>query len=186
VSVGVAVVSVPVVRAASVAGAVSARRPAPVKLYVVRHAHAGSRSNWSDDDRLRPLSKKGRRQAKTLAKVLASAGIKRLVSSPSIRCVETLQPLAATTGLPVDDDDRLAEGSDGDAALALADELRRNGVRAAVLCSHGDVIPDLLWRLKNDGATFHHDLTWPKGSIWIVDGNGSQWTDATFVPIPKD
>lgn len=156
-----------------------------MKLYVVRHAHAGSRSNWSGDDRLRPLSKKGRRQAKALAAALADAGIKRLISSPSIRCIETLQSLADQTGLPIDDDDRLVEGSDGDAALALADELRRTAIDA-VVCSHGDVIPDLLLDLKANGTTFHHDLTWPKGSVWVLTSKGTRWTDASYLPAGKE
>lgn len=156
-----------------------------MKLYVVRHAHAGSRGNWSGADQFRPLSKKGRRQAKAVATALADAEIKRLVSSPSIRCVETLQPLATRTGLGIDGDERLAEGSDGDDALALAEELRRDGTDA-VLCSHGDVIPDLLWHLKNRGTSFRHELTWPKGSVWVVAGNGTRWTEASFLPTPKD
>jgi 8-oxo-dGTP diphosphatase len=153
-----------------------------MKLYVVRHAHAGSRSNWPGDDRLRPLSKKGRRQAKALARMLRHAGVGRLLSSPSIRCVETLRPLADQTGLAVDGDDRLAEGSDGDAALALAEELRRAKADAAV-CSHGDVIPDLLWTLRQRGTVFHHDPTWPKGSVWVVTGNANRWTDASFFRV---
>ena len=33
-------------------------------VLLVRHARAGDRSEWEGDDRLRPLDKKGRRQAK--------------------------------------------------------------------------------------------------------------------------
>jgi 8-oxo-dGTP diphosphatase len=119
-----------------------------------------------------------------MAAELADAGISRLVSSPSVRCVETLEPLAEKTGLTVEDDGRLAEGSDGRAALSLAEELRRAGTDAA-LCSHGDVIPDLLSLLRSNGITFHDDLTWPKGSAWVLAGNGSHWTDAHHLPAPK-
>jgi len=154
-----------------------------VRLYVVRHAHAGHRSNWSGEDHLRPLSKKGRRQAKALAAELADAGVIRLLSSPSVRCVETLEPLAEQVGVPVEGDRRLAEGSDGDAALSLIEELRRAGGNAAV-CSHGDVIPDLLSRLRTNGIVFHHDLTWPKGSVWALTSNGAHWTDADYLHLP--
>jgi broad specificity phosphatase PhoE len=154
-----------------------------VKLYVVRHAHAGSRSAWSGDDRLRPLSKKGRRLAASLATLLANAGIGRLVSSPSVRCIETLRPLGDELGLEVEDDDRLIEGSDGRAALALAEELCSAG-ETAVLCSHGDVIPDLLTELRGTGTMFHDPLTWPKGSVWLLESNGRHWTDARYlVPV---
>jgi broad specificity phosphatase PhoE len=163
-----------------------------VKLYVVRHSHAGSRSNWSGDDRLRPLSKKGRRQAASLATRLADirsdtgdgGRVTRLISSPSVRCVETLEPLAEQLSLPIEEDSRLAEGSNGDAALALAQELQQAGT-VTVLCSHGDVIPELLWKLKANGTVFHDELTWPKGSVWVLDGDAAHWTDAHFLPASK-
>lgn len=152
-----------------------------MKLYVVRHAHAGSRSSWTGDDRLRPLSKKGRRQSEALVDLLIGAGITRLVSSPSVRCIETLQPLAAEIGAPIDSDPRLAEGHDASEALALADELRAAGVGAAALSSHGDVIPDLLTDLKVCGTRFHDALTWPKGSVWRITGGDTDWTDAELL-----
>lgn len=157
--------------------------PTQVKLYIVRHADAGSRSAWTGDDERRPLSRKGRCQAAGLVDMLAGAEVTRLVSSPSLRCVETLDPAAARLGLTVETDRRLAEGGRGDEALALAEELLRVDDVGA-LCSHGDVIPDLLSELKIRGVAFHHDLTWPKGSAWVLSGNGTTWTDARFVPSP--
>jgi 8-oxo-dGTP diphosphatase len=155
--------------------------PTQVKLYIVRHADAGSRRAWDGDDDLRPLSRKGRRQAAALAEILAERDVTRLVSSPSVRCVETLGPLAARLGLTVEPDRRLAEGSRGDDALAVAYELAAVD-DVGVLCSHGDVIPDLLSELKVGGTVFHHDLTWPKASTWVLSGSGKAWTDAEFVP----
>jgi broad specificity phosphatase PhoE len=153
-------------------------------LYVIRHADAGSRSAWRGDDNLRPLSKKGRRQADGIAKELIASGATRLVSSPSTRCIETLTPLAEATGLPIETDARLREGSDGPAALAVSEELRDLG-DVGVLCSHGDVIPDLLSELRGRGIAFHDDATWPKGSTWVLSGTGKSWTDAHHIPAPK-
>jgi broad specificity phosphatase PhoE len=153
-------------------------------LYLIRHADAGDRGAWLGDDHLRPLSKKGRRQSNGIATRLRDEGITRLVSSSSLRCVETLNPLADATGLSVETDARLYEGSDGSAALQVADELRSLGDTAA-LCSHGDVIPDLLSELRILGTTFHHTLTWPKASTWVLVGNGVHWSDAHFVPRPE-
>ncbi|HEV7760884.1 MAG TPA: phosphoglycerate mutase family protein [Acidimicrobiales bacterium] len=157
--------------------------PAQVKLYIVRHADAGSRSAWTGDDDQRPLSKKGRRQAAQLVETLTGKKkIARLVASPSVRCIETLGPLAERTGLPVETDRRLAEGSRGDDALALADEVA--ALEVGVLCTHGDVIPDLLSELRIRGTTFHHDLTWPKGSVWMLSSDGTAWTDADLLTAP--
>src|SRR4051812_442509 len=59
---------------------------------LVRHAHAGSKKQWSGPDHERPLSRRGQEQARDLAGVLAGLGVTRLLSSPALRCRETLQP----------------------------------------------------------------------------------------------
>ncbi len=106
---------------------------------LVRHASAGDRHAWADDDRLRPLDAKGLRQAAEIAAQLRSEDIRRVVSSPYVRCVQTVEPLAAELGLEVEIDDRLAEGAGGAARPLLAED-------GAVACTHGDVIYDLLGR----------------------------------------
>jgi 8-oxo-dGTP diphosphatase len=158
-----------------------------VKIYVVRHAHAGSRSAWDGKDAERPLSKKGHRQATTIADrlvdELSDKSTTPLLSSPAVRCEQTLGPLARRLGLEVRPDGRLAEGCSGTDALSLIDELRGRS-DAAVLCSHGDVIPELLGRLRVEGTTFHDPLTWPKASVWALTGNGRSWTDAhLWLPV---
>jgi 8-oxo-dGTP diphosphatase len=112
---------------------------------LVRHASAGDRAAWTGDDRLRPLDKRGRRQAAELVQLLRGFEVLRVVSSPYARCVETLEPLAAAVGLPVERDDRLAEGM-GSAAR----DLLREG--CVVCCTHGDVVGDLLGRGLKKGA----------------------------------
>ena len=155
-----------------------------MKLHVVRHAAAGHRSQWVGPDPDRPLTGKGRHQAAGIADMLSRAGIRRLVSSPYARCVQTLEPLAADLGLPVETDHRLAEGAGGEAALVLAAELADGGRGDAVVCSHGDVIPEMLHHLRCDGTRFREPLTWPKGSTWVLTGDGRQWTKARYVPPP--
>ena len=81
-------------------------------LYLVRHAKAGSRADWVGDDRLRPLTEGGCRQAEALAERLAplvAAADAELVSSPYLRCVQTIEPLATRLGRSVRLDERLAE-----------------------------------------------------------------------------
>jgi phosphohistidine phosphatase SixA len=122
-----------------------------VTSVLVRHASAGDRHDWGGDDRLRPLDGRGRRQAAALVDLLLPLGVQRVVSSPYLRCVETVEPLAAELGLPVEHDDRLAEGA-GRAALEL---LHENGV---VCCTHGDVVGDILGRgLKKAAAVLLRD-----------------------------
>jgi phosphohistidine phosphatase SixA len=154
-----------------------------MRLYVVRHAHAGSRSHWNGPDHARPLTTKGHRQSAAIADTLAAAGAERLASSPTRRCVQTLEPLAERLGLVIDEDRRLAEGASGVEALALADE-RRNEHDATVVCSHGDVIPDMLRILKATTTRFSDPFVWPKASIWVLTWDGERWAKARYIPPP--
>ena len=111
----------------------------------LRHAAAGDRDDWDDDDFHRPLDAKGRRQAAEFVELLRPFGVRRIVSSPYVRCVQTVEPLAAALGLPLEQDDRLAEGE----GAAAADLLREDGV---VCCSHGDIAEALVGRDLKKGA----------------------------------
>jgi 8-oxo-dGTP diphosphatase len=152
-----------------------------MRLYVVRHANAGSRSTWRGNDRDRPLSDKGEKQALGIADKLGSRPIRRVVSGPAARCVQTVEPLAERLGITVEIDRRLDEGHDGEDALELATELRS---AEAVLCSHGDVIPDLLHLLANRGTVFRDPMVWPKGSTWALRWEDGRITRARFIPSP--
>ena len=151
------------------------------KLYVVRHADAGHRSQWSGSDEERPLSPRGQKQAKGIAAQLADAGVSRLISSPYARCVQTLEPLGEELGLAVEPDERLAEGAGATGALELAAELVG---RTGVLCSHGDVIPDLLEALLRDGVKLKDELRWQKASTWAFSREGGRLAKGRYVPPP--
>ena len=118
-----------------------------MSVVLLRHASAGDRSAWSGDDRLRPLDEDGYAQALALADVLAERGIARVVSSPYVRCVESLEPLAEALGLAVELDPRLAEGEGGAGALALLATLGDG-----VACTHGDVVEAVIARVLDKGA----------------------------------
>ena len=118
---------------------------------LLRHASAGDRDRWPVEDRLRPLDARGRLQAAALADLLRPLGVTRVMSSPYVRCLETVQPLAAALEVPVEPDDRLAEGA-GPAALEL---VRESGV---VCCTHGDIVEAVLGRgLKKAAAVVLDD-----------------------------
>jgi 8-oxo-dGTP diphosphatase len=108
-----------------------------VTSVLLRHASAGDRDRRPVADRLRPLDHRGRLQAAALVEILRPLGVSRVVSSPYVRCIETVQPLAAALELPLEPDHRLAEGA-GSAALEL---VREHGV---VCCTHGDVVEAVL------------------------------------------
>ena len=134
-------------------------------LYLVRHAKASSRREWKGDDRLRPLTASGHRQAEALATELTGRRVTSLVSSPYLRCVETLQPTARAIGAAVATDECLGEGGSYDDVLALMSSLPDG----AVLCSHGDVIPETIAALERRGCKITSPPDWRKGSVWVLD-----------------
>jgi broad specificity phosphatase PhoE len=152
-----------------------------VTLYVVRHAHAGQRSAWAGDDRLRPLSDRGEGQSLGIASSLAPLAPRRLVASPARRCVQTLQPLADKLGLDVVEDDRLFEGAGRDEVAALVAEITDEDV---ALCSHGDVIPLLLEGLVDDGLEPERNLVWQKASVWIAERADGRWGRGRYLAPP--
>lgn len=111
------------------------------EFILVRHASAGSREEWSGSDRLRPLDDRGRRQAEGLVAALAGYPVERILSSPSVRCTETVLPLAGERGLDVEERLELGERAGRESALELVDGVEGPGL---VVCTHGDVVDELL------------------------------------------
>jgi len=136
-----------------------------MSLFLVRHAKAGNRSEWRGDDRIRPLTPKGWRQAEAIAVRLQPFGPSTLLSSSYLRCRQTLEPLATAVGLEVRDEPALVEGNPFEPVLDLLTTLPDG----AVLCSHGDVIPDTLAALERRGCRFVGPIEWRKGSVWTLE-----------------
>lgn len=115
-------------------------------LVVLRHAKAVRRADWDGTETDRPLLDRGHAQSRDLAPVLASFDVRRIVSSPWARCLQTVLPLAELTDLPVLEEDGLTEaahGEDQDAGTAVLRGLLAAG-GGSVVCSHGPVLPSLL------------------------------------------
>ena len=151
-------------------------------VYLVRHAKAGDRRTWTGDDLSRPLSKSGRRQAKALVRVLSSRAVARILSSPAIRCVDTVRPLADQRGLPVEPRDELLERAPLSALFELLVELRST---PSVLCTHGDLIPAAIEHLEAEGALVGPDRGWKKGSVWVLEREAGMVVRATYIPPPE-
>jgi 8-oxo-dGTP diphosphatase len=141
-----------------------------VRALLVRHARAGKRGAWLGDDTLRPLDAKGRKQAERLAKTLAELGATRLVSSPYLRCVQTLEPAGRRLGLAIEHREELAEGSTADRVLGLLSELRDS---VPALSTHGDVI----------GLLIGEDRPYEKGAAWVLDVEDGRVRPDTYLPL---
>jgi phosphohistidine phosphatase SixA len=92
-------------------------------VLVIRHASAGDPKEWEGDDRLRPLDPKGFAQAARLVKLLDGYEISCVLSSPALRCVQTVEPFAQERGLEVQVRDELAEERQGTDGAALVQSL---------------------------------------------------------------
>jgi 8-oxo-dGTP diphosphatase len=126
-------------------------------LVVIRHARAGDSSEWTGDDRRRPLDERGVVQAAALVDELADVPFIRILSSPYDRCVQTVEPLAAQRGLEVELRDELGEDRQQVEGIALVRSLVGEPV---AVCVHGG-LPE---------ATFGERLK--KGGMLFVDGDG--------------
>ena len=152
-----------------------------MSIYLVRHARAGSRGRWKGDDTLRPLSKVGRSQADGIAKRLSREPLDVIVSSPYVRCVDTVAPLADELGVEIETTDALAEGARVSQALRLFEKVQD---RQAVLCTHGDVMQDLLDHFGRHGVKLR-DHRMEKGSVWVFDLEGNEVQRARYMPPPS-
>jgi 8-oxo-dGTP diphosphatase len=152
-----------------------------MSLFLVRHAKAGKRSQWDDDDSLRPLVAEGVRQSEVIAEAIAPLHPTALFSSPYLRCMQTLEPLGKAVGLSVVAHQLLAEGVDFigtvDWMHTLAD--------GAVMCSHGDVIPEVIDALERRGMEVSGFRESRKGSVWVLERRDNAFIGGHAWPPPR-
>jgi 8-oxo-dGTP pyrophosphatase MutT (NUDIX family)/phosphohistidine phosphatase SixA len=140
---------------------------------LVRHAKAGSRSQWDGDDALRPLSGSGREQAQRLTTLLALFGPDRILSAPPLRCRESVESLAESLGLSIAMDELFGEETyvkDPAKTLAHLREIAEQpGV--TVVSSQGGVIPGLVGALVTAAGlpgVDPEDIRARKASTWLL------------------
>jgi phosphohistidine phosphatase SixA len=136
-------------------------------LLLVRHASAGERSEWMGDDSERPLDERGWRQAEGLVEMLVPRSPTRVLSSPYLRCRQTVEPLADALGLELESRPELAEGAAVTEVVGLAESL---GDEEPVLCTHGDVVEALVGEESK------------KGSVWVLGVEGETLMRLEYLP----
>ena len=165
------------------------RGPAlPTSVLLVRHAHAGKRSHWHDEDFLRPLDELGWDQAQELTRLLSRFDVEQVVSADVVRCMQTLAPYSETAGLGIKEEEMFSErgypGREEEAVALIRGYAQNRGT--TVVCSQGDVIPDVLGRLALED---HVDIPLPppnkKGSVWSMTFDGPRLFSAEYFPPPE-
>ncbi len=117
---------------------------------IVRHSKAMDRKNWSGRDQARPITSRGRKQSKMLIPLLGAFGVRKVYSSTSTRCVQTLEPYARRHDMSVQGWSLLSEEVGehnlhdvGKLMRRLAKEAAATGTPTAV-CGHRPVLPTML------------------------------------------
>jgi len=145
----------------------AAGAPSTTPLIILRHAKAIRRGDFDGgDDADRPLSGRGRGEAKTLVNILDAYGIERVYSSPFKRCISTVSRFAKTIDTKIHLEPALGESgheSDPEATAARVRELL-DSPAPTVLCTHRPVLPTVISSLgRSLGLTetaIHDDLSW--------------------------
>ena len=147
----------------------------------MRHAKAGSRSHWTGDDRKRPLSKKGVMQAEELVTIFANYDISAVYSSPYLRCMQTVEPVARAHRMKVQAEPGLGEGRGLEAAYRFFADPKLDEV---VLCTHGDIVWELVEDLTRRRVlpAFREDFD--KGSTWVIQVKAGVPVKARYIPAP--
>jgi phosphohistidine phosphatase SixA len=110
------------------------------------------------------------------------------MSSPYVRCRETVARLAERLGLAVEDADALAEGAPLSDVLSLVEKVTD---QPTVLCTHGDVVGDLLHHLASQHVRLDagddaapSELRFPKGSTWVLEAEDGEIVLGRYLPDP--
>jgi phosphohistidine phosphatase len=113
-------------------------------LDLLRHADAGDPMAWDGPDATRPVSDKGRKQAKRLGEHLRAIGYRTeaLITSPKLRASQTAEIVADRIAATVREDDRLA----GPLDLETVDAILRDAgdPEVAMLVGHDPDFSELL------------------------------------------
>lgn len=161
--------------------------PATARVLYVRHAKAHAREKWDGNDDLRPLEKKGRRQAEMLVPMLAPFAPTRIYSAVPDRCQDTAAPLADELGLEVVVDKRF--GDDGwldsqvQAQAAFMDVVNEGGV--SVIVGQGLIIPDMIaWLAARGRLPIDDEIKAKKASVWSLAFVDGELVSADYMPSP--
>lgn len=115
-------------------------------LIALRHAKARSRSDWDGSDAERPLTDRGLEQAKSIVGPLRAFGVRKIVTSDAVRCVQTVAPLGKALDRKLVTTEKISQDAweDGHDDLRSVIGRRVRSGKPAVICSHGPVLPGIL------------------------------------------
>ena len=121
--------------------------PLSTPLMILRHAEAARRSDFAGSvDAERPLTPTGEEVAQQVAGILDAFAIRKIYSSDSVRCLDTVRPFAHATHATIAREPLLSEegfASSPTAAFKRIDQILADPA-PAVVCTHRPLLPALM------------------------------------------
>lgn len=160
------------------------RSPRMIPLLIIRHAKALGRKNWDGKDKLRPLNKRGDKQATAHAQLLKAFGITTLASSSAERCMATLRPYAQSSGIEIKAYDELTEPAfekDPRGAEWAMSQIRGQAIdsrQPTAICGHRPVLPTMIEFLEIE---FDHTLE-PAELLYVNIDEQGEATNPNYLP----
>lgn len=152
------------------------------RFYVVRHGKAGKPEEWTGDDRLRPLTNKGMKQAAELVGLFEKLPVNDVFSSAYVRCMQTVEPLAAARKLAVKQSPSLEFGAGLEGLTEFLGDRSLDGV---VLSTHGDIMFELVEDLVGREVVRSGDGGYAKAATWVLDVDEHGVAEhARYIPAP--
>lgn len=156
-------------------------------LILLRHTKALKRQLWDGDDGDRPLEHVGQIQAARIPAVYAAYGIEKIYSSDAIRCVQTIEPMAAEYGLTPIYSSEISEfgfEKDQEKALDYAVSVMAEG-EASVMCSHNPVLPKLVKKLIGKKNFKRLSAELKPGDSFVLHHREGEVIAVDWTPAPK-
>jgi 8-oxo-(d)GTP phosphatase len=153
-------------------------------VLLVRNARAVPTGQWEGAEGDRPLDVGGEEQVEALRQTLPAFGLSRLLSACEARFADTMRPLGAELGLPVETDPVFGEeqyAARPRRGLARILELAGAGGSTAV-CAPGAVIRHLLATLAEEAGLDVREYPAVKGSVWALFFSGGRLAAADYYP----
>lgn len=166
--------------------------PPTSPLIILRHTAAVKRADYSGrHDGERPLSGKGRSQAKALVPLLDAFGVEDVHSSDATRCHQSVRKLAKFLSTGIQHEPGLSEecfeANPERAAKRMRQLVRERA--AMVVCSHRPVLPTLLqaaaaaFNLSGSGEAWEPKM--PPGAFVVLHRSFPDGSDPVLVGIER-
>jgi 8-oxo-dGTP diphosphatase len=156
-------------------------------LILLRHAKALKREFWDGDDGDRPLEHVGQIQAARMPAIYAPYAIEKIYSSDAIRCIQTIEVMAAEYGItPIFASEISEFGFEKNSEKSLDYALHvMNENKTSVMCSHNPVLPKLVKKLIGKKNFKRISAELKPGDSFVLHHRNGEVIAVDWTPAPK-